>query len=98
MVGGRGYNFDSGFWDYKTEARVYNKRDNRWRTLQPLANPISEGCLVTLGKAFKQLFLCLFLSLYMLFVYLIWGSGSFFVNVSLGDGFVFQLYVDKRGW
>jgi hypothetical protein len=63
VVGGRGYNFDSGFWDYKTEARVYNKRDNRWRTLQPLANPISEGCLVTLGKAFKQLFLnvvCLF--------------------------------------
>ena len=50
VVGGRRYNFDSHFWDYQTEARVYNKRDNLWRTLQPLANPIANGCLLTLGS------------------------------------------------
>ena len=54
VVGGRRYNSDNHLWDYQTEARVYNKRDNRWRTLQPLANPISDGCLLTLGKGFKK--------------------------------------------
>ena len=54
VIGGRRYNSDSHLWDYQTEARVYNKRDNRWRTLQPLANPISDGCLLTLGKCFEK--------------------------------------------
>ena len=50
MVGGRRYDFQSNQWKYQTEARVYNKRDNLWRTLQPLPLPIADACLLVLNS------------------------------------------------
>ena len=49
-MGGRSYNFHARDWDFLTEARVYNKNDNTWRSLQPLPNPIGNACLLVLNS------------------------------------------------
>ena len=43
VIGGRRYDFESHDWEFQSEARVYNKRDNLWRTLQPLPKPIGKS-------------------------------------------------------
>lgn len=50
VAGGRSYSHEDRGWKYSDVVRVFNTRDNRWRTLAPLPSPMADACLVAVSN------------------------------------------------